>query len=100
MTHPAVAVTGTTAKATFNAAGNPAAVQCSLDSGAAAACTSPKAYAGLADGRHTIKVTAKDAVGNVGFATKTFDVDTTAPNVTIGEPVDLRHERLGPVQRQ
>ena len=81
-----VAVTGKTATATFTAAGNTGAVQCSLDGGAAADCTSPKAYAGLSEGNHTIKVTAKDAVGNEGSATRTFVVDTTAPNVTIGNP--------------
>ena len=79
-------MTGKTATATFTAAGNTGAVQCSLDGGAAADCTSPKAYAGLSDGNHTITVTAKDAVNNVGSATKTFVVDTTAPKVTIGNP--------------
>ena len=81
-----VAVAGKTATATFTAAGNTGAVQCSLDGGAAADCTSPKAYAGLSEGSHSIKVTAKDAVGNEGSATKTFVVDTTAPKVTIGNP--------------
>jgi len=61
-------------------------VQCSLDNGAAADCTSPKVYAGLSEGSHKITVTAKDAVGNVGSAVKTFVVDTTAPKVTIGNP--------------
>ncbi len=79
-----VDVTGASATATFGVTGATGDIMCSLDGGTAAACTSPKTYAGLADGAHTLKVVAKDAVANEGSDTKTFTVDTTAPRVTIG----------------
>ncbi|MCD6725894.1 MAG: Ig-like domain-containing protein, partial [Solirubrobacteraceae bacterium] len=54
-----------------------------------AACASPKSYTGLADGGHTFSVRAVDAAGNVGSAASaTWTVDTTAPVVTLTEPVD------------
>ncbi len=52
--------------ATFAFADGEAGVgfQCSLDSAAFAACTSPKLYAGLANGNHSFAVRAVDAAGN------------------------------------
>lgn len=71
-----VAVTGTT---------------CQLDGGAVSACASGQAYSGLANGTHTIAVSAVDAAGNSANASTTFTVnvvppDTTAPIVTITSP--------------
>jgi peptidoglycan/xylan/chitin deacetylase (PgdA/CDA1 family) len=59
--------------------------ECKLDTGAWAACTSPKAYSGLLNGAHTFSVRVKDAAGNVDAtpATRTWTVDTIAPNTTI-----------------
>src|SRR6201999_4580296 len=53
--------------------------------GSYAACTSPQTYNGLTDGDYTFSVRAKDADGNVdpSPATRTFTVDTTAPDTTI-----------------
>jgi hypothetical protein len=78
-----VAVSGAIAKVTFHSDDPSAAVKCKLDGAPFAACTSPAEFSGLAHGPHTIMVQATDADGNVGSATRTFDVDTRAPAVTI-----------------
>jgi hypothetical protein len=60
---------------------------CSLDSAAAAVCTSPFTYSGLAGGPHSLTVTATDKVGKVGSpATLSFTVDATAPAVVFDSP--------------
>jgi hypothetical protein len=62
-----------------------AGFQCRIDAGAYAACTSPHTTATLTDGAHTIAVRAIDAAGNTDPtpATRSFTVDTTAPQTTI-----------------
>ena len=59
--------------------------QCKLDAGTWGACASPKAYSALANGSHTFSVRAKDASGKVDAtpATRTWRVDTVAPNTWI-----------------
>ncbi len=58
--------------------------ECSLDGAGFAACSSPKAYAGLADGPHTFAVRATDAAGNTGAAdTYAWTSDLTPPTTTI-----------------
>lgn len=57
---------------------------CSLDGAAAAPCTSPVAYAGLADGAHTFSVVAVDGAGNASApALRTWAVDATKPNTVL-----------------
>nr|HEX4317278.1 Ig-like domain-containing protein [Kofleriaceae bacterium] len=68
---------------TFTTTGGAVAVTCSVDGGAATACTSPDALTGLADAAHTFEVLATDAAGNTGTASTGFTVDTTPPVVTI-----------------
>jgi hypothetical protein len=77
-----VAVSGSTATATFSVDDASAAVECSLDGGAWTACASPATLSGLAVGGHTLSVRATDAVGNVGTASRSFTVD--APPATGG----------------
>jgi hypothetical protein len=47
------------------AASEPATFQCSLDSGAWVACSSPQTYTALAKGWHTVRARAIDPAGNV-----------------------------------
>jgi Bacterial Ig-like domain len=62
--------------------------QCRLDSAAEAgweACSSPKSYGPLAEGRHTFEVRAIDAAGNDDRtpASRSWTIDTTAPETAI-----------------
>jgi hypothetical protein len=77
--------------------------QCKLDTGAFAACASPKALTALASGARTEAIRAIDKVGNIDTspATRTWTVDTTAPDTTIvsgpvgqtpAGPVDITFE--------
>lgn len=56
--------------------------ECRLDGGAYASCSSPKLYAGLADGLHTFDVIGIDAAGNRSApASRSWYVDTKAPTI-------------------
>jgi hypothetical protein len=59
---------------------------CALDGNAAVACVSPFQTAALADGAHTFTVTATDALDHPDPtpATRSFTLDTTAPQTTLG----------------
>jgi len=65
-------------------------VQCSIDREAPnfGPCSGPPASHGpassLPDGPYSFRVRASDAVGNTALATRTFIVDTKAPETTIG----------------
>lgn len=80
---PAGTVKQTTASIPFTVTGTAVSIQCQLDTGAFAACTSPYNLTGLADGSHTVTVKATDAASNSGSDFLTWTVDTTAPVVTI-----------------
>jgi DNA-binding beta-propeller fold protein YncE len=71
----------------FSSSESGSTFQCSLDSGAFATCSSPKAYASLSDGSHTFRVRATDVAGNTDStpATRTFTVDTTVYRAKIGK---------------
>ncbi|HEU0023678.1 MAG TPA: DNRLRE domain-containing protein [Thermoleophilaceae bacterium] len=86
---PSGSVASTSASFTFSSSEAGSTFQCSLDSTTAyGACSSPKAYTGLAAGSHTFRVRAIDAAGNVDAtpATRSWTVqagDTAAPDTTI-----------------
>lgn len=63
--------------------GSVSGFECSLDGAQFSACTSPQAYADLADGSHTFEVLARDqlATADPSPATYEWEVDTTHPAV-------------------
>lgn len=66
-------------------------VTCSIDGGAFSACTSPRSFAGLAQGGHTVVVRATDQAGNSADASVSFTVDTVDPSVSISFPTAGQH---------
>jgi hypothetical protein len=73
--------------ATFTfTAGDAATVQCELDGVTSTSCTSPKGYPGpLADGQHSFIIRGTDAAGNTAQDNHTWEVDSAAPSVAIGD---------------
>jgi len=69
--------------ATFRWKGS-APFTCKLDGSTAAACTSPKTYSTLSQGKHTFTVT-----GGNGSASRTWTVDTVRPKPAIVAPTGL-----------
>jgi hypothetical protein len=74
-------------------AGEPATFACEVDGGPASSCTSPLRLTGLADGAHSVKVTATDELGAVGPpAVAGWSVDTgpapaPSPQPSLARPV-------------
>ena len=69
----------------FSASESGSTFRCRVDTGTWASCTSPWTTAALGDGAHSVAVRATDAAGNTDAspATRSFTVDTSAPNTTI-----------------
>ena len=81
---PPAATCETRATFTFGAS-EPATFECSLDGAAFAACLSPSALIGLAEGPHTFAVRVVDVWFNIDEspATHAWTVDTTPPDTTV-----------------
>ncbi len=83
----------TTDEATFTFSGTPATdtakIQCRIDSGPFADCTSPKTFTGLSDGPHTAEFRAEDAIGNQDPtpATRSFTVNPPVVDPPVDPPV-------------
>jgi methionine-rich copper-binding protein CopC len=73
----------TTASFTFSSNDANAIFQCALDQEQIASCTSPQQRSNLADGIHTFSINAVDAAGNIGSVTRTWTVDTIAPQLLV-----------------
>jgi hypothetical protein len=74
--------------------------ECKLDDAPFGACTSPKNYAGLAEGPHTFYVRATNATDDTDStpASRTWTVDTTAPHpAIIDSPADNSHINTGDI---
>ena len=82
---PSGSVSSTSTSISFSASEPDVTFTCKLDTAAASSCTSPKAYSSLAQGPHTVTVTATDAASNPDPtpASVTWTVDTVAPDTTI-----------------
>jgi hypothetical protein len=73
------------ASLSFTSSESGSSFECRIDSDPWTACSSPTAYANLADGSHTFEVVATDAYGNADTtaASRTWTVDTTAPDTNL-----------------
>jgi hypothetical protein len=82
---PTGTVRSTAATFSFSVSAGGATLECSLDGAPFAACQSPLALTGLAQGAHTFRVRSTDAVGNASASVgRDWTVDTRAPNTRLG----------------
>ena len=82
---PTAPTNATAATFAFHATQPGATFQCTLDASAAAPCTSPVTYSGLAEGAHTFSVAATTTSGTDPIpATASWSVDSTPPTQPTG----------------
>jgi hypothetical protein len=84
-TAPPAVTASAVATIEFSVAGEVSSIECSVDGGPAEECSSPYLTGALADGPHSVSITATGP-GGVDSATVEFDVDTTAPQLQITAP--------------
>ena len=87
---PADLTNSANATFTFTSDDSGATFECALDDGPFAPCAAPVELTGLADGEHTFRVRATDAVGNADAspATHAWTVDSAAPAITLTDQPD------------
>ena len=92
---PAASTSSAAATFSFEAQNKPASsYQCNLDGAPFEVCTSPKAYGGLADGRHTFRVKGTGTAGTGPETVYTWTIDTRGPSTAItGKPADPTNGR-------
>jgi hypothetical protein len=75
----------TTPQFTFSSSESGATFECRVNGGAYATCSSPRELGPLADGPYTFEVRSTDTTGHTDAtpASRTFTVDTTAPETTL-----------------
>jgi large repetitive protein len=97
---PANGSTITTSSTTFTLTNSNtcpgASLECKLDGGAFAACTSPANPSGLGQGSHTFQVRALDLVPQAGSPdTRTFNVDLSGGSSTPVQQTPTKHCKKG-----
>jgi CSLREA domain-containing protein len=80
---PPETTTDTNASFSFDSTEGGSTFECKLDTAAYEACSTPRAYSGLATGTHTFSVRAKDAAGNVDQTPASYSW-TIQPPVSCG----------------
>lgn len=76
----------TTPEFTISSTTVPVALRCRIDGGAFETCASPFTPT-LADGPHTLDFEAEDAATNIGSASRTIEIDSAVPAITIVAPL-------------
>jgi len=88
--HPAVSTSSTSASFSFSSSESVSSFECQLDAGAWSACTSPKAYSGLARGSHAFQVRAIDAASNIDLTPASYSWTVVSSPTSSGKIVSCK----------